>query len=80
MASWSRAEALAYDASPSESNTRDWLALRYGRLLRRSFTLGQHPELEIGFFSQSPVGEGSTAVFSDITYSAVPIKNVLDGQ
>ncbi len=59
-----------------------FFASRDGRAwdMIRSFTLGQQLDLEIGFFSQSPVGEGCTAVFSDITYSAVPIKNVLEGQ
>ncbi len=46
----------------------------------RSFTFGPHPDLEIGFFSQSPVGEGCTAVFSEIAYSPTPIKNLFEGQ
>jgi len=59
-----------------------FFASREGRAwdVIRSFTFGQQPDLEIGFFSQSPVGEGCTAVFSDITYSPAPIKNLFDGE
>jgi regulation of enolase protein 1 (concanavalin A-like superfamily) len=34
----------------------------------RAFTLGDVPDLRVGFSSQSPVGEGCTSVFSEIQY------------
>jgi hypothetical protein len=33
----------------------------------RYFTLGERQNLEIGFLSQSPTGEGCTSTFSEIT-------------
>ena len=37
-------------------------------LLIRHFRLGDPPEVEIGFLAQSPMGEGCTAHFRQITY------------
>ncbi len=37
-------------------------------LLIRHFRLGDSPEAEIGFLAQSPMGEGCTAHFRQITY------------
>jgi hypothetical protein len=34
----------------------------------RAFSLGENPDLRIGFSSQSPVGNGCTSIFSDIKY------------
>ena len=34
----------------------------------RAFSLGPHPDLRVGFSSQSPAGEGCTSVFSRIRY------------
>jgi regulation of enolase protein 1 (concanavalin A-like superfamily) len=39
--------------------------------LVRSFSLGDTPNLRIGFSSQSPAGEGCTSVFSQIDYRPV---------
>ena len=41
----------------------------------RMFGMGKSENLRIGFSVQSPVGEGSTAVFSDIKYQAQKPKN-----
>jgi regulation of enolase protein 1 (concanavalin A-like superfamily) len=46
----------------------------------RSFTLGEAPDLRVGFGSQSPVGGGATAVFSEISYKPEPIKDFFAGQ
>jgi uncharacterized protein len=48
--------------------------------LVRAFTLGDAPELRVGFGSQSPVGEGATAVFSDIEYRPERVKDFLAGE
>ena len=48
--------------------------------LVRAFTLGPAPELRVGLGSQSPVGKGSTTVFSDISYKPVAVKDFLAGQ
>lgn len=41
----------------------------------RMFGMGKSDQLRIGFSVQSPVGEGSTAIFSDIKYQAQKPKN-----
>jgi uncharacterized protein len=41
----------------------------------RAFTLGEARGLKVGFGTQSPVGPGTTAVFSEITYRTEPVKD-----
>jgi len=45
----------------------------------RAFTLGQG-KLQVGFSSQSPVGQGHRAVFSEIRYRAEAIKDIWKGE
>jgi regulation of enolase protein 1 (concanavalin A-like superfamily) len=42
--------------------------------LTRAFTLGPEQQLQFGFSAQSPLGYGSTAVFSDIHYKPEALK------
>jgi len=48
--------------------------------LVRAFALGTGEALRIGFAAQSPVGDGATAVFSEIRYAARRILDVFAGQ
>lgn len=48
--------------------------------LVRAFTLGDAPKLRVGFSSQSPVGDGATSVFSDISYRPESVKDFLAGE
>lgn len=47
--------------------------------LVRYFTLGESETLEIGFLSQSPVGEGCTATFTDISYLTEKLADIRSG-
>jgi len=47
--------------------------------LVRYFTLGSVPNLQIGFSSQSPTGEGCTAQFSEIVYAPKTLKDIRSG-
>ncbi len=49
-----------------------WSMVRY-------FTLGDHGEVEIGFLSQSPVGEGCVATFKDIAFVNERLTDVRSG-
>lgn len=53
-----------------------------GRSFRmiRAFTLGDAAGLRAGFGAQSPVGEKSSAMFSEITYSPRKIKDIFTGE
>ena len=46
----------------------------------RAFTLGESPNLRAGFGAQSPVGQKATATFSEITYGARTIADILRGE
>jgi uncharacterized protein len=49
--------------------------------LVRAFTLGDDaPGLRVGFGSQSPVGDGATSVFSDVSYRPESVKDFLAGE
>jgi regulation of enolase protein 1 (concanavalin A-like superfamily) len=48
--------------------------------LVRTFTLGETKTLRVGFSAQSPIGEGVTAVFSEIRYSPKGPKDIFKGQ
>jgi uncharacterized protein len=45
----------------------------------RHFTLGKLRDPKVGFEVQSPIGEGCTVRFSEITYSAAKLSNLRDG-
>ncbi|NWG18130.1 MAG: DUF1349 domain-containing protein [Chloroflexi bacterium] len=47
--------------------------------LIRYFTLGDSPDVEIGFLAQSPTGEGCTASFSEIVYLPEKLHNIRSG-
>lgn len=46
----------------------------------RYFSLGNVGNLRVGFEAQSPFGEGCTAVFSEIVYSPVLLKEMRTGE
>ncbi len=46
----------------------------------RYFSLGGQKEAEIGFLSQSPVGEGCTAHFSEIAYLPQKLADIRSGE
>lgn len=46
----------------------------------RYFSLGKLENLRVGFSSQSPTGEGCTAVFSNIRYQARTLKDNRNGE
>jgi uncharacterized protein len=52
---------------------RGWHLVRY-------FRLGESPEVEIGFLVQSPIGDGCTASFSDISYLPQKLNNIRSGE
>jgi regulation of enolase protein 1 (concanavalin A-like superfamily) len=62
--------AYAFHYSPD--GTR-WNLIRY-------FTLGESPDVEIGFLAQSPTGEGCTARFREISYRHEKLKDVRSGE
>lgn len=47
--------------------------------LVRYFTLDSSDTLEIGFLSQSPIGEGCTATFTDISYLPEKLADIRSG-
>lgn len=47
--------------------------------LVRYFTLGERKNLEIGFLSQSPVGEGCNATFTEIAYVPEKLSDIRSG-
>jgi regulation of enolase protein 1 (concanavalin A-like superfamily) len=55
------------------TNGRSW------RLVR-TFTLGETLPLFAGFSVQSPIGEGASAVFSEIHYSPKAVKDIFKGE
>jgi regulation of enolase protein 1 (concanavalin A-like superfamily) len=57
----------------ASTNGRDWKILR-------TFSMDTRSPLSVGFESQSPAGEGSKAVFSEINYAAKKIANVYSGK
>jgi regulation of enolase protein 1 (concanavalin A-like superfamily) len=62
--------AYAFHYSPD--GTR-WNLIRY-------FTLGESPNVEIGFLAQSPTGKGCTARFREIIYRHEKLKDVRSGE
>jgi regulation of enolase protein 1 (concanavalin A-like superfamily) len=46
----------------------------------RAFRLGATKDLRAGFSAQSPVGEGSTVLFSDIRYTPTRVANMFTGE
>ncbi|MBO9154064.1 DUF1349 domain-containing protein [Chitinophaga sp. GCM10012297] len=48
--------------------------------LLRTFTLADSADLRIGFYVQSPKGEGITVEVSDLRYRAEPFKNFFTGE
>jgi regulation of enolase protein 1 (concanavalin A-like superfamily) len=56
--------------------SRDGLSWR----LVRYFTLGNVTALEVGFSSQSPLGLGCTAVFSEVTYREGALEDIRNGE
>ena len=62
--------ATAFYASP---DGHSWKMIR-------AFTLGDSGNLRAGFGSQSPVGQGASATFSEISYGARRIKDILKGE
>ncbi len=57
----------------SSTNGKDWKILR-------AFSLDTRAPLNVGFESQSPAGNGSKAVFSEIQFSAKRIANIYTGK
>jgi uncharacterized protein len=55
----------------SSTDGKNWQVLRV-------FSLGRSPKVRIGFESQSPAGDGTEVVFSDIHYSTKKIMDVYD--
>ncbi len=47
--------------------------------LVRYFTLGERKNIEIGFLSQSPTGEGCTAIFSEIAFIPKKLSDLRSG-
>lgn len=47
--------------------------------LVRYFGLGDLHNLQVGFSTQSPTGQGCTAIFSDISYDAKTLKDIRNG-
>ena len=45
----------------------------------RYFTLGERKDLQLGFLSQSPTGEGCTSTFSEIVYLPQKLTDVRSG-
>lgn len=48
--------------------------------LLRTFTLADPGDLRIGFYAQSPKGEGITVDITDLRYSGAPFKNFFTGE
>ncbi len=48
--------------------------------LVRYFGLGDLHNLKIGFSAQSPTGQGCTAIFSEIAYNTITLKDLRNGQ
>lgn len=61
--------AYAFHYSPDGAR---WDLIRY-------FTLGDDPQVQIGFLTQSPTGEGCTARFSEISYRHEKLADVRSG-
>ena len=47
--------------------------------LVRYFTLGERKNVEIGFLSQSPTGDGCTSIFSEITFLPQKLSDIRSG-
>jgi regulation of enolase protein 1 (concanavalin A-like superfamily) len=54
-------------------NGRSWSMVRY-------FTLGPVAELQAGFSSQSPTGQGCRSLFSEISYQPLRLDDIRNGQ
>ena len=54
------------------SDGTTWSMVRY-------FTLGNHDEIEVGFLSQSPTGDGCLATFKDIAFVNERLTDVRSG-
>jgi hypothetical protein len=61
--------AFAFHYSPDGET---WRMVRY-------FTLGEVPEVEVGFLSQSPTGDGCVATFNDIAFVEECLADVRSG-
>jgi uncharacterized protein len=48
--------------------------------LVRNFRLSSSPDLRVGFASQSPIGEGCSATFSEIAYEERTISDMFKGE
>jgi len=46
----------------------------------RHFSLGNLEQLRVGFSTQSPMGEGCKAIFSEIRYTPNPLSNLRNGE